>query len=343
MATTSSDLDFSNTSGMFLYPTIVLNVLATVLVILRFYARKKVVSRFQLDDYLVFAVLILDYLLLIDSGIMVAGGLGMNIETLSVTSPERVTLFFQFYTFFIVSRTLRIAVWIISALLLGWGASVFFTSIFTCDPISGFWDLTIESKCINSTMFYIAVTIPNIIFDTATVFLPIREVWKLQLASDRKLAFTAIFVIGGMALVAAIARLVTVQLYEPGGVASNTTRSLVPGLLSTSFEINLALFGACLPPILPLLKHWFDEWISSSKPSDPQKPRVLNSIITFGRRKNRTARARRSLLTTTENQTTGFFSRLTDDGAPLSATSSKLHAIDENEENGVKMATLPHH
>jgi hypothetical protein len=34
-------------------------------------------------------------------------------------------------------------------------------------------------------------------FDIATVALPVREVWKLQLGRDKKWAITSIFLLGG--------------------------------------------------------------------------------------------------------------------------------------------------
>ncbi|KAI1407099.1 hypothetical protein F5Y13DRAFT_134916 [Hypoxylon sp. FL1857] len=305
------DLDTSNTSALFLYPTIILNLLATVFVGLRLYARNFRGVQFQFDDYILVVALIFDHAQLIDEGIMVRFGLGINGETVMATYPGGVSYFLQtffavqlvysclspltkisllalYYRIFYVSRTLRIAVWIMTGLLVSWGIGVFFTSIFTCDPIRGFWDLTIGAKCIDSALFFEAITIPNIILDVATVVLPIREVWKLQMGRDRKLAFTAIFFVGGAVVIAAVARFITVKLYQPAGGSLNTTQALVPALLATSFEVNLAILGSCLPPIAPLWRHWFGQRGGSAQSSKSSQP--LHSIITIGKRSERQIR-----------------------------------------------------
>ncbi|KAI1140046.1 hypothetical protein F5Y05DRAFT_376973 [Hypoxylon sp. FL0543] len=302
------DLDSSNTGPIFLYPTIILNALSTVFVGLRLYARKYKGVKFAFDDYIVVVALIFDHAQLIDEGIMVRFGLGINGETVMATYPGGVSPFLQaffavqllysclsplakisllalYYRIFYLSRTLRIAVWIMAGLLVSWGISVFFTSIFTCDPIRGFWDLSSGAKCIDSALFFEAITIPNIILDVATVILPTREVWKLQMGRDRKLAFTAIFLVGGVVVIAAVARLVTVKLYQPAGGALNTTQALVPALLATSFEVNLAILGACLPPVVPLWRDWFKSPEATAQSSKSSQP--LHSIITIGKRSNR--------------------------------------------------------
>lgn len=52
------DLDYSNISPIFLYPTIVLHVSATVFVGLRIYARNVQHLKLQFDDYIVIIALV---------------------------------------------------------------------------------------------------------------------------------------------------------------------------------------------------------------------------------------------------------------------------------------------
>ncbi|KAI1207159.1 uncharacterized protein F4807DRAFT_189284 [Annulohypoxylon truncatum] len=306
-----SAVDHSNTGLVFLIPTIILNVLATIFVALRIYARRFQGLRLQFDDWIVVVALFFNHAQLTGEGIMVRYGLGVNGEIVAATYPGGVSNFLEaffflqliysclsplakisllslYYRTFFVSRSLRVSVWIMTALLISWGISVFVTSIFTCNPIRGFWDLSIEAKCIDSALFFEAITIPNIILDLATGILPIREVWKLQMGRDRKLAFTAIFTVGSIVVLAAIARLVTVKVYQPAGGSLNTTQALVPALLATSFEVNFAIYGACLPPIIPLWRHWFGQPHSSAKSSKSTPP--FHSIITIGQRSNRQPR-----------------------------------------------------
>lgn len=122
----------------------------------------------------------------------------MQLIYATVSPLAKISLLALYYRIFYVSHTIRIAVWVMTVLLISWGISVIFTSIFTCNPIRGFWDLSIGAKCIDSALFFEAITIPNIILDLGTVVLPISEVWKLQIGRDRKLALTAIFTVGSM-------------------------------------------------------------------------------------------------------------------------------------------------
>ena len=74
---------------------------------------------------------------------------------------------------------------------------IYAITVFTCNPVRGYWDHSIPSKCIDSNRFYIGITISNIIFDLVTVALPIREVRRLQMGRDKKWALTSIFLMGG--------------------------------------------------------------------------------------------------------------------------------------------------
>lgn len=123
----------------------------------------------------------------------------------------------MYYRIFSASKVLRYCVWVISAMLVGWGIAVVVVSskslftisplflgrplkrhlVFSCTPVEGFWDKSITSTCIDTPKFYIGITVPNIIFDVMTVVLPVREVWKLQMGRDKKLAATGIFILGG--------------------------------------------------------------------------------------------------------------------------------------------------
>jgi NADH:ubiquinone oxidoreductase subunit 3 (subunit A) len=67
-------------------------------------------------------------------------------------------------------------------------------AVCTCDPIRGFWDKSIPSKYIDTNRFYIGITIPNILFDVATVVL---QAWHLHLNREQKWAITNIFLLGG--------------------------------------------------------------------------------------------------------------------------------------------------
>lgn len=78
----------------------------------------------------------------------------------------------------------------------GWSLSQVFVGIFICTPVQGFWDTTIESKCIpNIPQWYINAA-GNIITDVAVFLLPLPAIWGLTLAKRQKALLMGIFCLG---------------------------------------------------------------------------------------------------------------------------------------------------
>lgn len=87
---------------------------------------------------------------------------------------------------------------IIAAMVIigGWSISQIFVGIFVCTPVQGFWDMTVEAKCIpNIPQWYINAA-GNIITDVAIFVLPLPAIGKLNLAKPQKLLLLGIFCLG---------------------------------------------------------------------------------------------------------------------------------------------------
>lgn len=71
----------------------------------------------------------------------------------------------------------KLAANIITGTVIAWWIAVVLVSIFSCNPINGFWDRVFtKSKCIKSESFFIGNAIPNIATDIIILALPLREV-----------------------------------------------------------------------------------------------------------------------------------------------------------------------
>ena len=73
--------------------------------------------------------------------------------------------------------------------------------IFTCNPISYFWDQVIDptgGKCVDIRAFYYAVNIVNIVMDVILLILPISKIWQLQMPTRKKVAICGIFFLGSL-------------------------------------------------------------------------------------------------------------------------------------------------
>jgi hypothetical protein len=107
----------------------------------------------------------------------------------------KMTFLFQYYRVLAVQH-MRIVYLVSMFIVGGWAFSQVMVGIFTCNPISGFWDQTIEAKCIpNIPQWYINAA-GNIITDVAVFCLPLPALWKLQLAKSSRLMLIGIFSLG---------------------------------------------------------------------------------------------------------------------------------------------------
>ena len=81
-----------------------------------------------------------------------------------------------------------------------WGLGSLFTAIFSCNPVHGFWDVTMVPPpvCIDNRKFFLGQSIPNIVTDFMTVVLPIGRVWKLKMSRRSKIAVSAMLALGGL-------------------------------------------------------------------------------------------------------------------------------------------------
>lgn len=114
--------------------------------------------------------------------------------TLSATKISILLLYRSIFP----GRRFAMATNIVAAFVIAWGVACILVSIFSCNPVHGFWDLTIPSKCINTRDFFIGNSVPNICMDVAILTLPIRNVWHLQLPFQQKLVISGLFLLGGL-------------------------------------------------------------------------------------------------------------------------------------------------
>jgi hypothetical protein len=70
--------------------------------------------------------------------------------------------------------------------------------IFQCSPVSGIWDKTITSKCIDANALAYSVSGIGIVQDLLILFLPVSELATLRMNLRKKLNVIGMFSIGGL-------------------------------------------------------------------------------------------------------------------------------------------------
>lgn len=71
-------------------------------------------------------------------------------------------------------------------------------SIFLCRPVSAQWDLAITGKCLDKFPLMMALSIANIVIDTAILLLPVGVVVPLQMSRMQKASLLFLFATGGL-------------------------------------------------------------------------------------------------------------------------------------------------
>ncbi|MCJ1440854.1 MAG: hypothetical protein MMC23_001340 [Stictis urceolatum] len=131
--------------------------------------------------------------------------------------------------------------------------SMVLTSIFSCNPVHGFWDLFTHSKCIDQLSFYIGQSVCNMTIDMTLLLLPIIPVRRLNIPLSQKIAVIIIFFLGIFVTISSAIRLKVLV-----GIAKSKkfdlTFSLVGASVWSVVEANLSIVCVCLPSMRPLLR-----------------------------------------------------------------------------------------
>ena len=104
------------------------------------------------------------------------------------------------YRHLFTSKRLHLLIKLTGWFMIAWGISFVGVAIFSCNPIYACWEfeLQAEAYCINNQAWYIAMAIPTILTDILILYMPIRQIWKLQLDRRSKIALTFIFLLGSL-------------------------------------------------------------------------------------------------------------------------------------------------
>ncbi|GAP90160.1 putative integral membrane protein [Rosellinia necatrix] len=274
----ASSLGIWHGSWGYIGATIFLAIVSTLAVALRFWSRRISGLGIHTDDWLALVTLLVHHGL--GATIIIAfvvDGLGFDTPTLILNDPAA-AMELQKLTFIgtilygVGSTSIRLSViifyfrifptkivrrggYIIATICLLWFVAIEGLNLATCTPIAKMWDWSItEGKCISAPAGVIVPGAFNVVIDAVTVALPIHEVQKLHLSREKKLVIFGVFLIGGIATGASLARLISISLYLniEGSNGTGSTSALLSA--TTGFEIYIAIIGACAPTLVPVYK-----------------------------------------------------------------------------------------
>ncbi|KAF1994515.1 hypothetical protein P154DRAFT_585650 [Amniculicola lignicola CBS 123094] len=259
--------DSSKTINVLLYTSIVYSITA-IFVILRCWA-KIASKRISPDDYLVVACLLLTAISLGCVIRMTQIGFGDQFWMLKDGQLlENLRLFYVAWTSYVAvlgllkvalllfylqifpSRGFSITAYVIMSLVIASSSTIFFLTIFACNPVKAFWDRDIKGKCMDINLIAYANSVNAIVQDVVILILPLPWVFKLNMQRWRKIAVTFMFSVGIFGTITTILRLRSLLIFH---ISVNPTWDYVPVTVWTELELGCIFVCLCLPSVRILL------------------------------------------------------------------------------------------
>ncbi|KAI0382175.1 hypothetical protein F5Y04DRAFT_279959 [Hypomontagnella monticulosa] len=266
-----------------------LPALGIIVVIFRFYARLRQKARLGIDDFLILPALVLvcgmgaaliagvekeavgyptppppgsDPNLVLtwrDPKITLVQKIQFITQLLMVTAYGfiKLSLIFFYRRIFIMSKSDRfnLVTIICACFIVAWTLAYIFAIAFDCDTNwEGHWgsvaDILAYCHGGNEVQKIVkSLFITDLITDVIIIALPMPRVWSLHLTLARKIAITGIFLLGGVAIGAAAARLgiFVTQIKYSLDPTIDENKSVSTILYWSMIEAGLSLIAACLP------------------------------------------------------------------------------------------------
>ncbi|OJZ81675.1 hypothetical protein ASPFODRAFT_65074 [Aspergillus luchuensis CBS 106.47] len=197
----------------------ILNALALVAVGLRFYARAFIRRKIQVHDSLTIISLVM--LIGYTTCLLVAtvnGGVGTQaiVSGLSITSVLKT--FFASQLFWAIGiacfrlaipdlyihtfpvQRFCIAAYVPEGTIVPYLIGSIATTLRLCRPLAYYWNPSLEGSCDNAVTAELAAAVINMILDIIAVLLKVPVIWNLQMAINKKVAVTATFGLGLVAI-----------------------------------------------------------------------------------------------------------------------------------------------
>lgn len=97
-----------------------------------------------------------------------------------------------------VPKAFQIQCWIVIGVVVSWTIASLAATVFQCVPVRGAWNSTVHATCIDTSMFWMAFAVINILTDAVVLSLPLPEVFKLHLNIRQKISLCGVFLLGSL-------------------------------------------------------------------------------------------------------------------------------------------------
>ncbi|KAH6666341.1 hypothetical protein B0J14DRAFT_604668 [Halenospora varia] len=255
---------------------IIMVLLATLCVGMRFRARHIQKTQLMFDDWLCLVALILTWAFQgVNLAAVFAGGAGLPIATVMAIDPSAFTTYlkiilvnfslwvvavsvvqlsilFFYIRLFGVNDIFRWACYIFVFMITAFGIAGFFSEVFSCTPVSHSWDPLGPGTCVEAKPYCSSIGIIHVIFDFGIVILPMPLIWKLQLAFRSKVILSFLLCLGLVASIISLLKIVC--LFDLTGIPqADITDYLWLTILLQTIELPIGIICCCVPSLKPVM------------------------------------------------------------------------------------------
>jgi hypothetical protein len=174
---------------------------------------------------------------------------------------------------------MRWATWGTLIIVVLWGISLTFATIFACRPVHGYWTYTNTDHCTDEGTRLLVISIVNIVTDIIVIAIPMGAFWRLRIPIRQKIILFGLLSLGLVATVVSVVR--TIFLAKAELEYDITWNGYVIWIM-TMIECSLALICPSVPSLRPLAKHFLSSKIRSTG-SGSSLPGI-NSLTAVDRR-----------------------------------------------------------
>ncbi|KAF2834658.1 hypothetical protein M501DRAFT_943757, partial [Patellaria atrata CBS 101060] len=250
-----------------------LPILATMVIIMRFYTRLRIIHNIAIDDWFMGIAWIFAIATSICMCYQVHYGMGRHVATLTLEQGmgSLKALFASILTYNIslttiklsvlmqylricVSKPVRRACWIFVGIIVFYGFWTVLSAIFNCIPVQYFWDERGEGKCLNKPLLWFLNAGINIVTDFSLILLPIFVLRGLMLPKRQKISLILILALGGFAGITSILRLHALYIVT---ISKDITWDNPGTAIWSCVELNVGIICASLPTLRALLTKFF--------------------------------------------------------------------------------------
>lgn len=172
-----------------------------------------------------------------------------------VIGSTKASLLFLYKRIFSIDRKTRALLTTSIALVFLWTVAFFFSELFQCTTkFWANWGTThdIQTECLETTKIVFAVCLTDFVLDLLVLILPIPLVLRLKLSTKKKVSVLGIFLLGAITVAASLLRLIVITelVFSPQDTTANHRFvSITTSLYWGMVESSIGIFVACLPTI----------------------------------------------------------------------------------------------